>query len=55
MIKKLRSEQLAGSSSSRLGVWAANNFAMINNSVPTLLNTVNVAHKVRHEEGGGHC
>lgn len=46
MIKKLRNEQLTGSNSSKMGLWAANNFTMINNSVPTLLNTVNMAHKV---------
>ena len=46
MIKKIRSEQLHGTNSSKIGVWAANNFSMINNSVPTLLNTVNMAHKV---------
>lgn len=46
MIKKLRNEQLTGSSSSKLGLWAANNFSLINNGVPTLLNTVNLAHKV---------
>jgi hypothetical protein len=53
MIKKIRSEQLHGTNSSKIGVWAANNFSMINNSVPTLLNTVNMAHKVR--EGGCMC
>lgn len=46
MIKKLRNEQLTGTNSSKVGLWAANNFSLINNSVPTLLNTVNIAHKV---------
>jgi len=53
MIKKLRNEQLSGTNSSKLGIWAANNFSLINNSVPTLLNTVNVAHKVLCSGGGG--
>jgi hypothetical protein len=47
MIKSLRAQQLSGDSTATgLGKWAANNFSMINNSVPTLLNTVSFAHKV---------
>jgi len=47
LIKSIRAEQLSGEPRvSGMGTWLAKNFGLINNSVPTLLNTVNLAHKV---------
>ncbi len=47
LIKHIRSQELAQSSlATGSGMWLADNFKLINNSVPTLLNVVNAAHKV---------
>lgn len=47
LIKQLRSNELAGSGvATGTGMWLANNFGLINASVPKLLNAVNLAHKV---------
>lgn len=47
MIKALRSQEMSSDTrATQLSMWAANNFSTINNSVPTFLNTVNLAHKV---------
>jgi formate hydrogenlyase subunit 6/NADH:ubiquinone oxidoreductase subunit I len=47
LIKSIRAEQLADQPRvSGMGTWLAKNFGLINNSVPTLLNTVSLVHKV---------
>eukprot|EP00775_Hariotina_reticulata_P006936 gene6936-7154_t len=47
MIKALRSQEMSSDTrATQLSMWAANNFTTINNTVPTFLNAVNLAHKV---------
>lgn len=47
MIKSIRSEQMAKwEKASSAAMTVANNFGMVNNSVPTFLNLVNMAHRV---------
>ncbi|GBG00279.1 glycolate dehydrogenase, partial [Raphidocelis subcapitata] len=47
LIKQLRSQELSESSAATgTGMWLADHFGLINRSVPTLLNAVNMAHKV---------
>lgn len=48
MIKALRASEIApGGREARLGMWVANNFGLLNDNVPRMLNALNVVHKVR--------
>ena len=48
MIKAIRTQEVSNNhpTANKVGLWMANNFSLINNTVPTFLNVVNVAHKV---------
>eukprot|EP00878_Enallax_costatus_P007347 GHUV01007694.1.p1 GENE.GHUV01007694.1~~GHUV01007694.1.p1 ORF type:complete len:822 (+),score=249.18 GHUV01007694.1:1374-3839(+) len=48
MIKAIRTQDVSTNhpTANKVGLWMANNFSIINNTVPTFLNVVNVAHKV---------
>lgn len=48
MIKAIRTQDVSANhpNMTKMGLWMANNFSMINNTVPTFLNVVNAAHKV---------
>jgi hypothetical protein len=48
MIKAIRTQHMAGASSSnKMAAMVADNFALLNNTMPKLLNVVHAAHKVR--------
>ena len=47
LIKSIRAEEMKGhKGASRGAMWLANNFGLLNASVPVLLNAVSLAHKV---------
>lgn len=47
MIKAIRTQEMKdATSSNKLAMMVANNFGVLNNTVPTFLNTVHLAHKV---------
>jgi hypothetical protein len=52
MIKAIRTQDMAGASSSnKVAAMVADNFALLNNTMPKLLNVVHAAHKVRTRRG----